>query len=205
LRALIEGSPKTGREVAREVGLTPRACHLSLRALVKAGVAGVELRGSAHLFSVAERHPVIENCITPMLRAERLLVDGFRGALRTVFDDCGALSVMVVDYPGARRRSADGISVVAVVEAARGAEYWAPYVAGLRRAVRRYCQTRVTFKEEDIEAFRRRLPLPKGAFLVCGLDPKDVVSTGASDALDRCAEVLGFFGIDDEEAHSAER
>jgi len=195
MRVLMEGPPKTGRQVAREVGITARASHLSLQALVRAGVATMEAKGGAHFFALVKDHPLIKSCVLPMLRAEKELVEGFKAALSTIFGDSVAVSVVVASWPGGSGGCEGVIRVIAVEGAARSAEYWQPYVESLRRAARRFCGASVSFEHCNIEEFRRKPPLPAGAFVVYGLEVDDVITGDRRHPSVRSAQVLDFFGV----------
>jgi len=82
LRTLIQTpTERTGRELARDVGLDPRGVREALADLVEQGVVEVRPAGRALLYRANDRHVIID-LLTRLFQEEGTLLSRFAGELR---------------------------------------------------------------------------------------------------------------------------
>jgi predicted nucleotidyltransferase/biotin operon repressor len=83
LRLLLRSHGQlTGREIARQTGLSQRTCHTSLRGLERQGIVLRSRAGTAHLYRLNEEHVLVTDVLVPAFRTETDLVQKYADAAR---------------------------------------------------------------------------------------------------------------------------
>jgi len=83
LRALQDPSQGlTGRELARQAGLSHRTCHKALTRLEKLYILQRQRGGRSHFFALNRSHHLVAKVLLPLLVAERQFGSDFRATLQ---------------------------------------------------------------------------------------------------------------------------
>ncbi|MGH7495139.1 MAG: nucleotidyltransferase domain-containing protein [bacterium] len=83
LRALQDAAlGMTGRELARQAGLSHRACHNALTRLEQLHLVQRQRGGQSHLFTLRRDHRLMQEALLPMLVVEREFFSSFCDVLR---------------------------------------------------------------------------------------------------------------------------
>lgn len=73
---------RTGREIARQTGLSHRASHLALRDLERHGILLKVRAGRAYLFALNEEHVLVSEVLIPAFDTEAAFVEKYAEAAR---------------------------------------------------------------------------------------------------------------------------
>jgi predicted nucleotidyltransferase/biotin operon repressor len=77
LRFLVRtGAEWNGREVAKELGISPAACHKSLKSLYHEGIIQLRATGNTHLYRLNRKHRLVVGILAPLFSREIGILDG---------------------------------------------------------------------------------------------------------------------------------
>jgi predicted nucleotidyltransferase/biotin operon repressor len=69
------GAEWNGREIARELKISPAACHKALKGLYQEGVLSLKAIGRTHLYKLNQGHLMVQNLLAPLFKHEIKGVD----------------------------------------------------------------------------------------------------------------------------------
>lgn len=76
------GMEWSGRRIAREVNISPAACHKALSELRKEGILKVRVIGRSHLYSLVQSNLIVKNLLKPLYKKEELLPSVLAGVVK---------------------------------------------------------------------------------------------------------------------------
>jgi predicted nucleotidyltransferase len=76
LRFLVKtGAEWNGREIAKELKVSPAACHKALKGLYMEGIISLKAIGRTHLYKLNQEHLIVQNLLKPLLNYDLKGID----------------------------------------------------------------------------------------------------------------------------------
>ena len=114
-----------GRQIAKEVGVTPATAHKALHSLRKEGVLLLRNIGRTHVYSLNESSVIVSGMLTPLFAKEDRILDSIIGVIKrkisSLKSEKAILSVALFGSVTIRQdRPTSDIDLAVIVENAKG-------------------------------------------------------------------------------------
>lgn len=177
------GDRKTGREIARVLGLSPRTAQISLGELLRDGAVSMNVTGAGHLYSLNRERYFVRDVLGPLFEAEGNMFETLvKDAAKLVGKDAMSLAIFGSVARGEAARGSDLDILVILKDGAdpRAAEH--RILEGSDEIRSRYglgVDPHAYTKSEFIRRYRRRERLIRemieDAWIRRGLDPAEII------------------------------